>query len=171
MSDGLDKAIHDARRQLGEEKAQQAEWTRRVELTTVRLDALEQASQLRPVSYVSPASKADSGLPGGNAPASRGRQPGAISKKWRDILLETAAEYPDSAEDCAIVEIARAAGLTNTRVKDVHDRMSSFKQHGYVEPTLTGWRVTRVALAKFGSDQVDSDPDQAEDEMEAADAA
>ena len=173
MRDRLDEAIQETRRQLNEEMAQQAEWTRRVELTGVRLKALEQAAQLRPSSHGASTSKADGGIAGSSTPASRGRQPGAISKKWRNILLETAAKFPDYAEDAAIVEVARAAGLVNIRLKDVHDRMSSFEHHGYVEPAQTGWRVTRVALAKFGSDQdqTDSDPDQADDEMEAADAA
>lgn len=167
----LDEAIQETRQQLNEETAQQAEWTRRVELTSVRLKALEQAAQLRPSSHVASASKSESGVASNSTPASRGRQPGAISKKWRNILLETAAKFPDGAEDAAIVEVARTAGLMNVRLKDVHDRMSSFEHHGYVEPALNGWRVTRVALAKFGSDQTDNDPDQADDEMEAADAA
>lgn len=171
MGDRLDMAIEEARQQLSHEAAQQAEWTRRVELTTIRLNALEQAAQLRPSAHVVTSPKTENGLSGSGNSAPRGRQPGAISKKWRGILLETAARYPDGGEDAAIVEIARSAGLTNVRLKDVHDRMSSFEHHGYVEPALNGWRVTRVALAKFGSDQADNDPDQADDEMEAADAA
>lgn len=165
MADELDAAIEAARTERKAAKEQADHWVRRVELLDVRLDALEQAAKLRPVRGEATRAKVET------ANSNRGRQPGAISKVWRGVLTTVAARYPDGAQDPEIAEIARDAGLPNVRPKDVRERMLSYEQHSYVETAISGWRVTALALAKFGSDHIENGSDQADDEMEAADAA
>ena len=172
MADSLDAEIQSAREefQLAEADAAAArahvvECDRRAEMKGVRLRALERAAELRPLRSEAQRSKPD-------ASGSRGRQPGAISRTWRSILATTAARYPRGAEEAQIAEIARDAGLSNVRPKDVRDRMTSYEAHGYVEPALNGWRVTLHALTKFSSaDHADNGTDSADDDMETADAA
>lgn len=137
-------------------------WRQQADLFKVRLSALEEAARLRPA-------RQDGARAKGETSGSRGRQPGAISRTWRSILTTTAARYPDGADEAQIADVARDAGLPNVRPKDVRERMLNYEQHGYVEPAISGWRVTPHALSKFGSD-VENGADQADDEMEAADA-
>jgi hypothetical protein len=164
MADELDAAINRVREQWASAKAQADEWLRRAELLQMRLEGMEEAAKLRPGFQEAPRVRADAG-------GSRGRQPGAISKQWRRVLLAAAARYPDGAGEAELTTLAHAEGLHNARPRDVRGRMAEYENHGYVETAIHGWRVTPYAVAKFGSDSPDEGADQADDEMEAADAA
>jgi hypothetical protein len=165
MADDLDAAIEAARTERKAAKDQADHWVRRVELLDVRLEALEQAAKFRPARNEPPRVKAESVNSG------RGRQPGAISKPWRNVLLISAVKYPDGASEIELTDLARAEGLPNVRPKDVHSRMEDYQKHDYVHPVPKGWQVTSHAVAKFGSETTEDGSDQADDEMEAADAA
>ena len=136
-------------------------WQRQVELFEVRLAALERAAQLRPL-------RVEISRLRGDGTVTKGRQPGAISKVWRGILVTIGQSCPDGAGDDAIADIARRSGLANIRPKDVRDRMHNYEQHGYVEPAVDGWRVTKQALARFGADSVDQGSESEEDDLDDA---
>ena len=57
---------------------------------------------------------------------------------------------PEGATEDEVVEIAKGAGLSNVRLKDVKGRMSEYAGHKYVEPSNRGWRVTDFAKQKYG---------------------
>lgn len=166
MADGLDAAIDRAREEWASAKAQADDWARRAELLHMRVQALEDASRLRPVPQEAPRAKTDAG-------GSRGRQPGAISKQWRKVLLASAAKYPDGASETELADLARMEGLHTVRPRDVRGRMADYEGHGYVQPAPNGWRVTPYAISKFGSETAQDGSDSMEDEaeMETADAA
>ena len=166
MSDELDAAICRAREEWASAKAQADEWSRRAELLHMRVQALEEAAKLRPAPQEASRVRPDAG-------GSRGRQPGAISKQWRRVLLAAAARHPNGANDLELAYLAHKEGLNNARARDVRSRMAEYEAHGYVQPVSNGWRVTPHAIAKFGSESPDDGSDSTEDEaeMETADAA
>lgn len=165
MADDLDAAIEAARTERKAAKDQADHWARRVELLDARLGALEEAAKFRPARTEPLHAKAETGNGG------RGRQPGAISKHWRNVLLSSAEKYPDGASEMEFTDLARAEGLSNVRLKDVRSRMENYQKHSYVQPAPKGWQVTSHAVAKFGSEITEDGSHQAADEIEAADVA
>ena len=158
-----------ARAEAAEAIARAETCERSAELTSLRLQTLVRAAQLRPSRPDASRARTESASIG-----SRGRQPGAISHRWRNVLTTLAAKHPSGADELAIVEIARSIGLVNAKPKDVRDRMENYETHGFVEPASEGWRVTSRALSKFGSDadnHSDLMGDEEGTEVETADAA
>ena len=151
MPDELDAEIQRTRQQHAEASAIAEEAIRAREALKEKLTTLELAARLRP-GRTTPV-----GRPEGAH--SKGRQPGAISKMWRRILLVTATKFPAGTSEGQIAAIARASGLENIRPKDVRDRMTDYRAHGYVEPVLEGWRVSEAAVRRFKTDMADDPPE------------
>ena len=83
----------------------------------------------------------------------RGRQPGAISRQWRDTLAMLRMNYPfpEGFTEYSAATAAQAAGLPNVRPKDALDRLTAYLSHGYVERLADGkWVVTDLAAKKYG---------------------
>src|ERR1700722_10417638 len=115
MDDALDEEIAKARKALAYSREQWAMWQRKIDVDAASLAALEKAAELRPVAIAPPGAREH------RVEGSRrgGRQTGAISQTWRNILLYMAFRHPNGASDAEIVEIAREAGLANIREKGV----------------------------------------------------
>ncbi len=83
------------------------------------------------------------------ASVSRGRQPGSITRKWRDVL---AAFYAQSAifGEQDIINAGRELSLS-MKPSDARGRLESFEQNEYIETIDEGrYRVTEYAAEKFG---------------------
>ena len=83
----------------------------------------------------------------------KGRQPGAISRQWRDTLAMLRMNYPfpEGFTEYSAATAAQAAGLPNVRPKDALDRLTAYLSHGYVERLADGkWLVTDLAAKKYG---------------------
>lgn len=154
MSDNLEQKIELAKQSLREATDKVAYWTHEVELRQVRLKALEEAATLRPVRGKK---CGDSGS------TRRGRKPGAISRQWQNILMAMTLKYGGGgALENEILEIANTKdGLENTRPKDVHERMESYKQHGYVtfNQLTNKWSLTEVGAQRFNADAASDEPE------------
>jgi hypothetical protein len=117
--------------------------------TTLR--AYEDAAQLRP-SAPEVRHRQISSTPRAEADTRRGgRQVGAISQKWRQILRLLAINYPNGATDDDIASFGPGVGLTNLRPRDVRQQATKYIEHGYLEQVRDNrYRVTDAALARFG---------------------
>ena len=144
MKDQLDLLI--------EQKSAEAEELRnRLGALMVEIKALELAASLRPV----PSGRRETRNGFGGEPLRKGRQPGAISKQWRDILVNISINFPFGSTENQIWEVAKSVEkLENIRPRDVRTRLDSFKIHGYVEQRSGGlWHVTELAAKKFNQDR------------------
>lgn len=82
----------------------------------------------------------------------KGRQPGAISRQWRETLAMLRMNYPfpGGFTEYNAATAAQAAGLPNVRPKDALDRLTAYLSHGYVERLADGkWLVTDLAAKKY----------------------
>lgn len=142
MEDALSLAI-------AEKRAQRADLVRQLERLDVEISALELAANLRPALEPSVFTRRQSN---GVAVESRGRgrQIGAISETWRNILRMLHEMHPQGASDAEVGEICRAEGLAKIRPRDVSHRMSAMAAHGYVRKDGDLWHVTDVAARRFG---------------------
>jgi len=160
--DPLDDAIETARRSCEEIRALLHE-------KEVELKALELAARLRPTAgRRSAARPSRAGQGGGNG---KGRQVGAISKKWRAILQRTALMYPDGALPEELSALGRQIGLSNLRPRDARQRAEKYVTLGYFECVGERYRVTNFAKRRFGMDVVSDeapsiDPQSGLDERE-----
>jgi predicted DsbA family dithiol-disulfide isomerase len=75
-----------------------------------------------------------------------GRQPGAISKRWRKILSDLYRQ--DLFDESVIIDTAEKHGL-NLKHSSARLQMAVYTNHGYVEAKAGGWRVTPTAATKF----------------------
>lgn len=144
--DPLKAAIEECRREREELVREAERLARDIQVIDVRIAAYEEAAALRPL-QLSQSNGRDTGS--GPRNAQKGRQPGAISKRWRHVLAMMHVQYPAGATEEAIVEIAQASGLPNARRRDVQGRMNFFREHEYVEFWEENWRVTAQAVRKF----------------------
>jgi hypothetical protein len=158
MVDPLTEKIEQERAERDNAAAQRDLWQHRLEIISARLEALEQAAQLRPL----PHSQTVRGGFGESAaraaqggPARKGRQLGAISKNWRTILLGMALRYPAGATGQDIVAMAQQEGiadLKNLRPRDAARQMQKYRDLDYVElvnPLIGSWRITEAAYQRF----------------------
>lgn len=159
--DKLDAEIEKTRKELADLK-------RKVEARETELRALVKAAELRPEPAASPtverepkrvrlnapapeSGPADPTLPPGTITVERrgGRQPGAISKQWRNVLDGIYAEGKNRPHDVgAISLLAESAGL-DLQVSSVLARMKNYVELGYVEEVNGHYRVTPTAIEKF----------------------
>lgn len=78
-----------------------------------------------------------------------GRQPGAISNRWKDVLARLyGAHDVFRAED--VVDTVKALENRDMRTADVRRVLESHMTHGYVEVVDGGYSVSRFAADKFG---------------------
>jgi hypothetical protein len=85
--------------------------------------------------------------------STKGRQPGAISRPWRDTLAMLWMNYPfpEGFTEYNAATAAQSAGLPNVGPKEALERMKSYVVHNYVERLPTGkWRVTDHMVKKYG---------------------
>jgi hypothetical protein len=165
MDDPLTQKIQQARHERDDAVAQRDACQRRVEIADARLQALEQAAELRPLASSVPRTPV---IRGGGFGATaqmaagggghKGRQPGAISKNWKSILLAMTLRHPAGATEQDIVGIAQDEGiddLKNLRPRDAARQMRKYQELGYVEKAhalLGTWRITEAACRRFNID-------------------
>jgi hypothetical protein len=132
--DRLEKAIADKRKMLDllRETAERAQ--RAAEIAEAELRAMEAAAQLRPAAA-------------GEASSQRGRQPGAISKEWREVLrvLYMLAEGRSYE---GIAELAEKAGIEAT-LGSVRERVRRFVEAGFLARSPGGFVATPLAAERF----------------------
>jgi hypothetical protein len=135
--DRLAQLIADHRADAERLAARINHYTRELELIQARLTAYEQAAELRPVE--------------GPAAPRRGRQPGAISKEWQQVLRKIAV-YGFVKDYGSIYEIALHSGI-DIDPSSARDRVRSFVQLGYLlHDQEHGFAVTPLAISRFGFD-------------------
>ena len=83
------------------------------------------------------------------APSRAGRQPGAISHQWRNILRMLYMNYPEGFTEYNVVAAAAEEGLTNLRPKDALDRLRAHIGNSYVEFSGNKYHVTDFAAEKY----------------------
>ena len=84
------------------------------------------------------------------APRRGGRQSGAISKEWREILKRVAVAYPNGAMPEDIAAFGPIVGLDNLRPRDARQQAEKYVGHGYLEHIGDRYRVTAKAQERFG---------------------
>jgi hypothetical protein len=138
MADKLDRLIADKRREVGHVKEQIERLGRDLAIAEAALSAFETAAAMRPASEDVPR---------------RGRQPGAISKEWRDVLgevyvctalIQSTVSYQD------VYQLAVKLDL-QTDLANVRDRVRAFVNAGLMvgDPEI-GFTVSTDAVERFG---------------------
>ena len=162
MLDKLDAEIERAEKEYWQAEEKATEAARLRDIAEARLDALRLASELRPQPPL--ARSMITSAPPVPAAGGKGRQPGAISKIWRHILIQMSESYPKGVSETEITEMAKGAGLLNIRSKDVRARMSDYLVHDYVEQGPEGWRVTQTAISRFKDGSLVSSTEQSDED-------
>lgn len=137
----------EAQRAAAEAQKAADELARRERDLLIELETLKRAAELRPVRSATTRAMSTAGH--------RGRQPGAISTVWRQILATMTVQHPEGIREAQILEIAQAAGMEKIRLKDVRDRMEAYKALGYVvsdDGPLARWKITEAAAQRFNID-------------------
>jgi hypothetical protein len=80
----------------------------------------------------------------------KGRQPGAISREWRDTLRELFLLGPFSISE--VVEAAHRNGLPHIQERTAEERMRVHIAIGYVEAVGRDYAVTDFFAKKYGFD-------------------
>ena len=148
--DALDQEIETKRQEVEEARA-------RLRALELELQTLERAAQLRPAAGMNQRAVL---IPTPSLRASRrgGRQQGAISKEWREILKRVAAVYPDGAIAEDIAAFGPAIGLDNLRPRDARQQAEKYVGLGYFERVGDRYRVTDAAKVRFGIGVTGSEP-------------
>jgi hypothetical protein len=141
--DPLDERIETLRREVADAHAQ-------LESLEAKLRIYEDAASLRP-SSVSSLRRMAVIDDIGHAPHRGGRQLGAISKKWRQILRHIVVQCPNGAAPDVIASFGRAVGLPNLRASDVRIQAKKYSNLGYLEQIGDDdlFRVTKLACERF----------------------
>jgi hypothetical protein len=149
MPDQLDAEIERAKADYATAEGAFSAARRVRDLAKATLEALELAAKLRPVT---PTRLGAILRTNGPVSANRGRQPGAISKQWRAILMHLAQHYPTGFTEEQVIQAAKEHGLLNIRPKDARDRMGEYRGHSYIDHNeITGlFTVTYEAKTRFG---------------------
>lgn len=139
--DALDEAIATKQREVGEARDRLA----RLEM---ELATLERAAELRPASEVG---RRVAGRPEQYVNARRrgGRQPGAISKKWRAILHHVATHFPEGGTPDDIASFGPGIGLKNLKPKDARQQAEKYVELGFLEAADGRFKVTDLARKRF----------------------
>lgn len=142
LKDALDQEIETKRRAVEDARA-------RVAALELELHTLERAAELRPSVE---GNRRVSARPEGRAGNSQrgGRQLGAISKEWREILKRVAAAYPDGATAEDIASFGPGVGLENLRPRDSRQQAEKYLLLGYFERKGDRYQVTTAARERFG---------------------
>lgn len=137
MADKLDKLIQDKAREVSEVRGQIQDLQRSLEIMEAQLAALEAAASLRP--SVAQEIK-------------RGRQPGAISKEWRNVLHRVFFLGPMNYQE--IRDQAEAEGV-HADISNVRERVRNFVKSGLlVGDAEAGFSVSDEAVERFHFAQV-----------------
>jgi uncharacterized coiled-coil protein SlyX len=137
VMDKLERAIAEKRRELEQLQEIVARQQRQAELLAAELRAMESASHLRPLAANGTADE-----------TRRGRQPGAISAKWKEVLLKIFLLEGVTTYE-AIVDLARGSGIA-AELASVRERVRRFQELGFVDGSpATGFRVTAAAIERF----------------------
>jgi hypothetical protein len=140
--DALDQEIETKRQELEEARE-------RLGVLELELHTLERAAQLRPSGEVIQRATPRSESPSGTSRRG-GRQSGAISKEWREILKRVAAAYPNGAMPEDIAAFGPIVGLDNLRPRDARQQAEKYVGHGYLERSGDRYRVAAKAHERFG---------------------
>lgn len=134
IKDALDDLIEVKRRECEKLRAQ---------LVTLELElrAFELAAELRPPPHETSARQTQSAEAGSR----KGRQPGAISREWRQILRRLAVHYRDGATADDIAAYGPAIGLPNLSARDARQQAKKYVAHGYFESVGDRYKVTNLA--------------------------
>jgi hypothetical protein len=150
--DKLDRIIAECRREVARVRAELTDAQARLAVSEAKLTAFEEASRLRPATE--------------EPKVRRGRQPGAISQEWRNVLFQV---FIRGAVDYATIhEIARSSGI-ETDLGNVRDRVRAFLRSGLMEGSIEdGFEVTNEAAERFQFASVDlnEEPPEVEDDDE-----
>lgn len=134
--DKLDELIHDKQREINELGLHIADMQRRLDLAQAQLAAYEEAAAARPTIAA-------------EIPTRRGRQPGAISMEWREVLA-IMASHGEPYTYGQITDIANRIGLS-LDIASVRDRVRSFMGLGFlIRISEDGFIVTEDAINRFG---------------------
>jgi hypothetical protein len=129
-----------------------ADLKRRAEAKELELRALQKATELRPRAQSSQDPDLTTDDPDADLfelPSEKrgGRQPGAISRKWRGILNDIYANEPVTTE--MVVLLASGHGL-DLQEGSALSRMNRYIEFGYIEPFgKDQYRVTETAVRRF----------------------
>jgi hypothetical protein len=154
VRDALDDLIEAKRREHAALRAEFEAVSSRLAVLEHDLKTLEHAAELRPVANRRPA-RIGVGSEA-RISAHKGRQLGAISQEWRQILRRIAVHYPDGALAEEIASYGPMVGLPNLRPTDARQRAEKYIEYGYLEQVGDRYKATDLAFQKFGT--VESDP-------------
>jgi len=137
--DKLEKLIAEKRSAVEELRQMINDLERRILVAETELAAFEAASTLRPL---------------GPRIILRGRQPGAISEKWKNVLKRAHHGGPWGFDD--IIKMAAREGM-DYDLPTIRDRVRYFVRSELMEGNpSTGFVVTDQAAARFGFNVVDA---------------
>jgi hypothetical protein len=141
IKDALDVEIEDKRRECEQLRAQ-------LDHLEFELRTLQHAADLRP--SVVDVSNRRVREPNSTTDSHKGgRQPGAISQKWRGILAGVATHYPGGATPADIASFGPALGLVNLRAADARQQAEKYVMQGYFERLGERYKVTPTACERF----------------------
>lgn len=133
MADKLDKLIAEKREAVRRLSEIVSGYQQDLYFAEVELKALEAAAIARPAAEVV---------------KRKGRQPGAISKEWRDVLRMMASAGP--ADYVLILALANEVGIEGD-MANVRERVRTFVRNGLLKGTPEqGFTVTAEAWERFG---------------------
>jgi hypothetical protein len=80
----------------------------------------------------------------------RGRQPGAISREWRNTLqsLYQSAPVPFTSTD--VYTMAHVNGLPNVGLREAENRIRAYLDLGYLNRAGSGYQVSDLVVKKYG---------------------
>jgi hypothetical protein len=80
----------------------------------------------------------------------KGRQVGAISKPWREILSHMFFRYSGGADTRQIADLGSEVGLPSLQPRQVTPQMQRYISQGYVIETNGKYLVSAAARERFG---------------------
>jgi hypothetical protein len=177
VKDALDELIEVTRQKRETLRAEREMLDTRLAAIESELRTLEHAAELRPNVSAARRSTQNSETGPEMNKSHKGRQPGAISKEWRQILRRVAVHYPNGALPEEMAAYGPTLGLPNLRPTDARQRAKKYIGYGYLERVENRYRVTDLAREKFGTiesaaaDGGGSSPEDNKEENPLADAA
>ena len=152
--DKLDTIINQKRRELAALKKVADDAIQRFHDSQLELSALERADALRPMPVVREitASVLELSLSANTKAADDkkrgGRKPGSISHNWRLVLANWICDGNELRTDKEIC--TRANPIVDLAITSVRQRIRSFCDQEYLEQIGERYRVTDLAIKKFG---------------------
>jgi hypothetical protein len=148
--DELEQAIASKQAEVDQSKKQIEKFTNRHQRLVIELEVLKQAARLRPTT--SSAAKANGVVPAKAvrkfSRAHHGRQRGAISTDWRNVLAVIRSMHRRVAYD-DIHKVAVDQGI-ETKMPNVRERVRSMVENGLLSGNADlGFLVTADAVRRF----------------------